>query len=78
MRETLDIHGLLEVEAKNVIERTIKALPKEVTELVVIHGYRNGDALKNLVQSPHKLRSKRIVRRRYTMNKGETILVIKP
>lgn len=76
MRETIDIHGCNVEEARKMIERKIVKLHKDVTELVVIHGYHSGDRLKELLRNPNGIRSKRIVRRKYTMNQGETILVI--
>ncbi len=74
MTETLDIHGLTEATAKKEIEKTIASLPKDVKQLIVIHGHKHGDALKRMVQSPHAIRSKRLKRRKYTKNPGETIL----
>jgi len=75
MRQSeIDIHGLTEIEAIRTIEKFIATLDKDVKEIRVIHGYKNGDTLKETLASPHKIRSKRIKRRRYTMNQGETIL----
>lgn len=74
--ETLDIHGYSVGEAKKIIEQTISKMPKGNQELKIIHGYRNGDALKELVRDRFKIRSKRLVRRKVTMNQGETILVL--
>lgn len=74
MRKTIDIHGYTVDEARIFIEKTIAKLDKNVTELVVIHGYHGGNQLKNLLSSPNGIRSKRISRRKYSMNQGETIL----
>lgn len=74
--ETLDLHGYSVGEAKKTIEQTIARMPKGFQELKVIHGYRNGDAIKELVRDRFQIRSKRLVRRRMTMNQGETILVL--
>lgn len=72
----LDLHGYSVGEAKKTIEQTIARMPKGNQELTIVHGYRNGDAIKELVRDRFTIRSKRIVRRRYTMNQGETILVL--
>lgn len=72
----LDLHGLSVLEAKSLIERTIVKLPKNEKELLLIHGYHGGDQIKRMIQDKNQLRSKRIVRRKYTMNQGETILVL--
>ena len=74
MEKTIDIHGFTVDEAKREIERIIAKLDKSVTELVVIHGYHGGNKLKELLRNPNGIRSRRIKRRKYTMNQGETIL----
>jgi DNA-nicking Smr family endonuclease len=74
MRE-VDIHGMMEIEAKKYLERYIVDLPKGTHELRVIHGYKSGQALKNMVRS--KLRSKRIIRVRASINPGESVIDIK-
>ena len=73
MRE-LDIHGMTEMEAKTTIERFIASCPKDIKEIVIIHGYHSGSVLKSLVRDKNKIRSKRIKRRKFTMNQGETII----
>ena len=70
----VDIHGMIIEEAVAHIEKIIKKAGKDTTGIRVIHGYRGGNALKNALQNPNIIRSKRITRRRYTMNQGETIL----
>lgn len=74
MRVEIDIHGLTEQEAIKTLEKFIVSCDKSVTEIVVIHGYHSGNALKDMVRNKNKLRSKRISRRKLTMNQGETIL----
>ncbi len=70
----IDIHGLTEQMAIKELERFIVSCDKSVSEIVVIHGYHSGNALKDMVRNSTKLRSKRIKRRKLTMNQGETIL----
>ena len=74
MRVEIDIHGFTEQMAIKELERFIVSCDKDVSEIVVIHGYHSGNALKDMVRSSNKLRSKRIKRRKLTMNQGETIL----
>ena len=69
----LDLHQMTLVEAKLELQKTLDTLPKEVAELVVIHGYRHGDAIKQLVTAFKHCRIKRKIR---TMNQGETIFLI--
>ena len=74
MRVEIDIHVLTEQEAVKTLEKFIVSCNKSVTEIVVIHGYHSGNALKDMVRNSNKLRSKRISRRKLTLNQGETIL----
>jgi DNA-nicking Smr family endonuclease len=70
----IDIHGQTEYDAIKILEKFIVNCDSSVKQILVIHGYHGGNVLKNMVRSPNKLRSKRINRRRPTMNQGETIL----
>ncbi len=75
MKEALlDIHGYVESDAIKEIEKTIAALDDDIKLLRIIHGHNEGHVLKNMIAHPHKVRSKRIKRRRYTKNPGETLL----
>lgn len=70
---TIDVHGYTKEHAKREIERFIASLDTSVKEVIVIHGYHRGDSLRTMIQSPTGIRSKRIKRKRLTMNQGETI-----
>ena len=70
----IDIHGETEYDAIKILEKFIVNCDSTVKEILVIHGYHGGSVLKNMVRSSNKLRSKRISRRKSTMNQGETIL----
>lgn len=70
----IDIHGYTEYEAIKTLEKFIVSCDKNVKEILVIHGYHSGNVLKDMVRNSNKLRSKRIRRRKHTMNQGETIL----
>ncbi len=74
MRVEIDIHGFTEQMAIKTLEKFIVACDKSVTEIVVIHGYRSGSALKDMVRNSNKLRSNKIRRRKLSLNQGETIL----
>lgn len=71
----IDVHGMTELEAKSRIEKYIVSLPKDAQELRIIHGYHGGTSLKELVRS-NKIKSKRIYKKRFTMNQGETIYLL--
>lgn len=70
----IDIHGETEYDAIKRLEKFIVNCDSSVKQILVIHGYHGGHVLKNMVRNSNKLRSKRISRRRPTMNQGETIL----
>lgn len=72
---TADIHEMRVAEAKKALERFISSADKNVTEIMVIHGYSGGQALKNMVRN--KLSHPRIERKILSMNHGETTLLIK-
>ncbi|MEA4891006.1 MAG: DNA mismatch repair protein MutS [Peptococcaceae bacterium] len=72
----VDIHQMTKADAKLYLERLIAGLPADVSELVVIHGYRSGSVLQNLVR--RELKSKRICRRILSLNPGETTLLLQP
>lgn len=77
MNLTIDVHGMTKIEAQKEIEKTIAKAPRDCETVTVIHGYRHGDELKKLIQSPNGIRSKRVERKRYTMNQGQTIFVLR-
>ena len=70
----IDIHGYTEYDAIKILEKFIVNTSKDEKQILVIHGYHSGNVLKEMVRNSIKLRSKRIKRRRPTMNQGETIL----
>ena len=70
----IDIHGYTEQDAVKLLERFIVSCSDDIKQILVIHGYHSGNVLKDMVRNSNKLRSKRIRRRKPTMNQGETIL----
>jgi len=74
MIKEINIHGMVESDALKELERFIVNCDETVKEILVIHGYRSGVVLKEMVRNQNKLRSKRIKKRKLTMNQGETIL----
>ena len=69
-----DIHGMRVLEAKRELETLIGRADKSIREIVVIHGYHGGSALKNMVRS--ELRP-RIQQKILSLNQGETTLLLK-
>ena len=70
-----DIHGMRVLEAKRELETLIGRADKSIREIVVIHGYHGGSALKNMVRSV--LRHPRIQQKILSLNQGETTLLLK-
>ena len=54
----IDIHAFEKMQAKNKLMSLISSAPKDVTEIVVIHGYRSGTILRDMVRN--ELRHSRI------------------
>lgn len=73
--ETIDLHGETRESAKQRLTGALKSLPKETRQLVVVHGYHGGNALREMVRN---FKHPRIERKSIGLNQGETILIIKP
>jgi len=71
---TVDIHNFNVVDAKMYLERLIVSMNPEIKEIVVIHGYRRGEALMTLVRKD--LKSNKIKKRILSLNPGITSLII--
>lgn len=75
MLNELDIHGMQKMEAKAALDNFLNHLPKSIHEVVIIHGYRGGNALQTFVRKQYH--HHRVLRSMICMNAGETILVLK-
>lgn len=70
----LDLHGMSLLEAKKLVEYTIVVNAAEVEEIIIIHGYRRGNKLRNYIQDEFK---SELVERKYLwLNPGITSLII--
>ena len=72
---TVDIHGMRERDAKFRLESLIDGGSAEITKIIVIHGFNNGQVLKNLVASG--LQSNRIKKIENGENSGQTVILLK-
>lgn len=70
----VDIHKYNSNEAKYLLERLIVNLNPEIKEVVVIHGWRRGNVLMDMVRND--LMNKKITRKLISLNPGVTSLVI--
>ena len=72
---TVDLHTMSAAEGKKWLTDKVTGAPKGVREIEVIHGYRGGTALQNMVRKA--FRHPRVERKILGMNPGTTILILK-
>ena len=72
---TVDLHEMRVSEAKNWLSARVSRAPKQIREIVVVHGYRGGTAVQNMVRKSFK--HPRVSRVVLGLNPGETILILK-
>ena len=71
---TIDIHGETRQSGRTLLENKLKSLPKDAREVIVIHGYHQGNTLQQMVRSfKHPMVERKIL----GLNQGETIFLIK-
>ncbi|MDR1564471.1 MAG: Smr/MutS family protein [Oscillospiraceae bacterium] len=72
----IDIHGMERQAAKHKLENLIRTAPKDVGEIVVVHGYNSGTALLEMVRG--ELRHSRISDKMISVvNPGITTLFLR-
>ena len=71
----LDIHGMYESEAEHAIRQFLSSADQGVREVIIIHGYRSGQVLKEMVRT--RLRHPRIQSKLLSLNEGQTRLILK-
>lgn len=74
-RMTVNLHEMRVSEARQWLEAKVSRAPREIREIVVIHGYRGGTALQNMVRK--SFRHPRVRQVILGLNPGETILILK-
>ena len=72
----VDIHGMTRRQAKVHLEGVLRRADKSVYRVRVIHGYRGGTQLKDMVREELKHNSK-VLRVEIGMNPGETDLILR-
>ena len=71
----VNIHGLTACEAKRGLEQLLSRTDKGITEIKVIHGYNNGQVLRDMVRK--QLKHPRIAAKLISLNPGETRILLK-
>lgn len=74
-RIILDLHDMQEDEARFYLERAIDTAEEKIKEIVVIHGYRQGQTILNMVRKEFK--HKRVDKKVPSYNKGITLIYLK-
>ena len=72
----VDVHGMTKSQAKLHIETLLKRASRGVYRLRIIHGYRGGTELRDLVRTEICKNSK-VLRVELGINPGETDLVLR-
>jgi DNA-nicking Smr family endonuclease len=75
LQAQLDIHGMNAFEAEEALKDFLDTLGGDVDEVVVVHGYKGGTVLRDMVRST--FRHKKIKRKLVSMNQGITIFLMK-
>ena len=72
----IDIHGMTKRQAKTLLENRIMRAGGGVYRIRVIHGYRGGTELRDMVRG-ELARNKKVLRIEVGLNPGETDLVLR-
>ena len=72
---TIDLHQYTVDDAKQKLQLAVTIAPNEIREIVVIHGYHRGTALRDMVRKDFK--NSRVVRKFLSLNPGITSLILK-
>lgn len=72
---TVDLHHMREWEAIQYLNNIIQLAPTKTREIVVIHGYHNGNRLLNMVRKEY--RNPRVYKKFLSLNQGVTSLILK-
>lgn len=72
---SVDLHGLTVAEARAKLRQVLQSCPASVTEIEVIHGFHNGQALQKLVRKDFQ--HARIAARSFGLQGGVTNYILK-
>ena len=72
----LDIHGMNKYQAKVYIDSQLKRAKADSYIIRVVHGYRGGTELRDMVRKEYKSHPK-VKRVEYGLNPGETSLILR-
>lgn len=73
-RVVIDLHNMELLEARYYLDKLFETLPDDILEVVVIHGYRKGQTLLNMVRKDFK--HPKIKKKVIPFNKGITLFLV--
>ena len=73
-KATIDLHDMQVLEAEYYLDKFITTLPENIQEVTVIHGYKKGQALLNMVRKEFK--HPRLKKKVIPFNKGITLFYL--
>ena len=71
----INLHDMQVLEAEYYLDKFITTAPQNIKEIIVIHGYKKGQALLNMVRREFK--HERIKEKVIPYNKGITLFFLK-
>lgn len=71
----INLHDMQVLEAEYYLDKFITTAPANIKEIIVIHGYKKGQALLNMVR--HDFKHARVKQKVIPYNKGITLLFLK-
>ena len=75
---TIDVHGLNKFQARVMIDSQIKRASGYVYRLRIIHGYRGGTELREMIRKEYSAKKyPKVLRVEFGLNPGETDLVLR-
>lgn len=72
----IDVHDMTWMRAKSYIDSQLTKAKKDVYRLRVVHGYRGGTKIKEMIRKQYRNHEK-VIRIEYGLNQGITDLVLK-
>ena len=72
----LDLHGMNAYQAKTAVDAALRRAKGGTYRLRLIHGYRSGTALRDMVRTVYRSHTK-VLRIELGLNPGETDLVLR-
>lgn len=70
----VDLHEMSGIDARKCLDLIVETVPDTIKEIVVIHGYRGGTTLLNMVR--YSYYNKRIKNKYISLNPGITSLIL--